>query len=108
MPVAPAEAATSGGGTRRGSSATTRRCASGRYTRSQTSSRATLFFRERSSALDKCRLVDRRAGGDQLAPAVDVIPHVPVEESARSTRPVDVRDDPLAIRLLPALHSLEP
>src|SRR5947209_11054992 len=101
MPVAPAVAAMTGGGTRSGSSTDTTKCASGRKMRSQMSSCATFLFRERASALDKSRLLDRRACGDQLATEVDMVPHVPVEEPPRSPRLVDVGDDPFAIGLLP-------
>src|SRR5687768_373026 len=101
IPVAPEAAATKGGGTRSGSSARTTTCASGRKRRSQTTSWPTFALRERARALDKRGLVDRLPGSDQLAAALDVIPDVPVQEPARPPVLVDVRDDPLAVRLLP-------
>src|SRR5471030_1365230 len=69
---------------------------------------AALGLRERSRALDKVGLFDRGSRPDQLAAPVDVIPHVPEEEPARPPVIVDVRDNPLAVRLLPALDSREP
>src|SRR5215210_4215479 len=108
-PVTPAVAATSGGPTRRGTSATTRTCASGRNTSSQATSQPTLAFRDLFRApLGTHGLADGNPGADQLATTLDLIPDVPEQVSARAAGLVHVGDDALPILLLPALDRVEP
>src|SRR6478752_9777416 len=103
MPAAAEASTTTGGGTRNGISTSTTRCASGRKTRSHSTSVPALDLRERASLEGKGALVDRRAGADQLTPGVDLAPRVPEQKAARPALAVDERDDALAVRLLPAL-----
>src|SRR6185437_184364 len=63
--------------------------------------------RERASWLDKRCLGDRRPSCDQFAAEIDVVPYVPEEESAWPLRLIDIRDDPLAIGLLPIFDRVE-
>ena len=47
------------------------------------------------------------SGADQVAGGVDLVPHVPEQHAARLAV-LDIRDDALAVRLLPVLDDLEP
>src|SRR5436305_3143749 len=97
---------TAGGGTPRRASGSTTRCASGRKTLSHTHSCRRRALRERAS-LDKRPLADGFPRHDQLARSVDLVPDVPHEESTRPAVVVDIRDRPLAIRLVPGLDGRE-
>src|SRR5713101_8233606 len=109
---------TAGGVTRSGRSASTTSCAAGRKTYSQTSSVAGRRLTERRNRsywaaivispgeLADSRHVDRLCRPDQVASRVDLVPHVPEQESARSLLVVHVRHNALAAGLLPLLHGL--
>src|SRR5262245_13857862 len=103
-PVAAAASTTAGGGTRSGASTSTSTCASGRKSRSHSHSCTARGLRDRASALDKRPFCHRAAREDQLARGVDLVPDVPEQDAARPPLVVDVRDDALAVRLVPTLH----
>src|SRR5436190_16286332 len=102
-PTPPAATTTSGGGTWRRANRRTSGCASGRKTFSHTSSVPRRGLRDRARGLDGKGSL---SGPDQLACVVDLVPHVPEQHAARFAV-LDVRDDALAVRLLPVLDHLE-
>src|SRR5689334_23453603 len=101
MPHAADASTTAGGGTRSGASTSTTTCASGRNSRSHSHSCTTRGLRERASALDKGSFGNGLAREDQLGRRVDLVPDVPEQEATRLPLVVDVRDDALAVRLVP-------
>src|SRR5580765_5831778 len=104
MPAAPAATTTAGGGTRSRARTSTSGCASGRKTASHRISYPFRGFRERASVSDRKSAL---AGTDELTRVVDLVPDVPKQHAARPAV-LDVRDDALAVRLLPVLDRLEP
>src|SRR3569833_5714 len=99
MPTAAAASTTTGGGTRRRANGTTTRCARGRKTCSHSTSVPRLGFFE-ALKLDTARF-------DRVARRVELVPDVPEQEAARPPVCVDVRDRPLAERLVPRLDRLQ-
>src|SRR5579859_708163 len=103
-PAAPANATTTGGGTRSRANTRTSGCARGRKTRSHTTSVPRRGLRERARAeLDS---EGPLTGSQQVSRRIELVPDVPEQNAARPSA-LDVRDDALAIRLLPVLDRFE-